>query len=118
MWLPAFCSKRLWLCALYMTLVVSLFIPGTASTQVALTLDPKRNMKFGTFAADIAGGGTVVLSPDADSVSFSGPITNFGGTVTRARFQIIGEPGAYVIVSLPSSITIRRGTSNIRNKAV
>lgn len=112
MWLPAFCSKRLWLCALYTALIVSIFIPGTASTQVALTLDPKRDMKFGTFAADLAGGGTVVLSPDADSVSFSGPITNFGGTVTRARFQIIGEPKAYVIISLPSSITIRKGTSN------
>lgn len=91
---------------------LAVFTPGTATTQVAITLVPKRDIKFGKFAADISGGGTVVLSPDADSVSYSGPITNFGGTVTRARFQIVGEPNAYVIISLPSSITIRKGTSN------
>ncbi|MEX0695028.1 MAG: hypothetical protein WD075_11330, partial [Rhodospirillales bacterium] len=71
MWLPAFCSKRLRLCVLCCALLITTFIPETATTQVALTLDPKRDMKFGTFAADIAGGGTVILSPVADSVSFS-----------------------------------------------
>ena len=69
------------LCA---AITVSSLIPGTATTQVALVLDQKRNIKFGTFAADINGGGTVVLSPNADSVSYTGPVTNFGGTVSRS----------------------------------
>ena len=38
-------------------------------------------------------------------------MTSFGGTVRRARFQIDGEPKTYVFVTLPSSITIRKGTS-------
>jgi len=105
-------KKNVWLRTAFAALILSVFTPGTATTQVAITLVPKRDMKFGEFAADISGGGTVVLSPDADAVTFSGPITNFGGVVRRARFQIIGEPKAYVIISLPSSITIRKGTSN------
>ncbi|WNK01093.1 DUF4402 domain-containing protein [Thalassospiraceae bacterium LMO-JJ14] len=105
-------KKRSWIRAACLAVAFCVFAPGPATTQVAITLVPKRNMKFGEFAASIDGGGTVVLSPDADSVSWSGAITNFGGTVKRARFQIVGEPKAYVIVSLPSSITIRKGTSN------
>jgi hypothetical protein len=104
--------KRLWLRVICLTIALCVFTPGIATTQVALTLVPKRDMKFGTFAASIDGGGTVVLNASADAVSWSGAITNFGGTVRRARFQIVGEPKAYVIVSLPSSITIRKGTTN------
>lgn len=73
---------------------------------------PKRDMKFGEFAASIDGGGTVVLNANADSVTWTGAIIPFGGTVRRARFQIVGQPKGYVIVTLPSSITIRKGTSN------
>lgn len=101
-----------WARVMCLAAAFAVFAPAPATTQVAITLVPKRDMKFGKFAASIDGGGTVVLSPDADSVSWSGAITNFGGTVRRARFQIVGEPKAYVIVSLPSSITIRKGTSN------
>lgn len=105
-------KKRTWLKAACLAAAFCVFAPGPATTQVAITLVPKRDIKFGEFAASIDGGGTVVLSPDSDTVSWSGAITNFGGTVRRARFQIVGEPKAYVIVSLPSSITIRKGTSN------
>lgn len=104
--------KRIRIGALCAAIAASAFIPDTATTQVALVLEPKRNIKFGKFAADINGGGTVVLNPNADSVSYSGPITNFGGTVSRARFRIVGEPKAFVIITLPSSITIRKGSSN------
>ncbi len=112
MWLEKLFTRNLLVRAICAAAAFSIFIPETATTQVAITIVPKREMKFGQFAAAINGGGTVVLSPDADTVSYSGPITNFGGTVTRARFQIVGQANAYVIVSLPSSITIRKGTSN------
>jgi len=104
--------KRLWVRVGSLAALLCVLTPEVATTQVALTLVPKRDMKFGTFAASVDGGGTVVLTASADAVSWSGAITNFGGTVRRARFQIVGEPKAYVIVSLPSSITIRKGTSN------
>ncbi len=52
-----------------------------------------------------------MLSPTTDSVTVTGPLINFGGTVRRARIRITGEPRAEVIVTLPTSITIRRGTS-------
>lgn len=89
-----------------------LIIPAPATTQVAISLETLRDMKFGEIAASIDGGGTVVVSPDSDSVTITGELTGFGGTVRRARIRITGEPRAYVIVTLPSSITIRRGTSS------
>lgn len=112
--MPAGTVRRKWLSlgAAWLAAVFLIFVPGAVKPQVAITLELKRDMKFGEFAASIDGGGTIVLSPNDDTVSWSGPVTNFGGTVRRARFQITGEPKAYVIISLPSSITIRKGTSD------
>ncbi len=84
---------------------------GPAGAQTPITITQKRHMKFGEWASDPNTSGTVVLSPNADSTSSTGGLTSFGGTVRRARFQIVGEKKAYVFVTLPSSITIRKGTS-------
>lgn len=89
---------------------VSLACATPAKAQ-PITIDKKRDMKFGTFASDVSGSGTVVLNPNADQTTLTGPLFDFGGTVRRARFQIIGDAKAWVIVTLPSSITIRKGTS-------
>ncbi len=56
----------------------------------------KRDMKFGEWASDINFSGTVVLSPGADTATGSGGAFSCGGTVKR---------------TLPSSITIRKGSS-------
>ena len=108
MWQPILRCRGLALCIIFAVVAVTMLVPGTAISKVDVTLEVKRDMKFGEFAADISVGGTVVLSAFADTVTQSGPITNFGGTVTRARVQINGQNRAYVIVSLPSSITIRK----------
>ncbi len=107
-----FRNKGNWLRVIVLGVCVSFLTPHSAATAIAITLVPKRDMKFGEFAASVEGGGTVILSPTSDSVSWSGSITNFGGNVRRARFQIVGQSNAYVIVSLPSSITIRKGSTN------
>ena len=76
------------------------------------TITQKRDMKFGSYAADPNGTGTVVISPNADTVSTTGGIVSFRGTIRRARFQITGDSKADVFIVLPSSITIRKGTSS------
>lgn len=75
------------------------------------TIIQKRDMKFGKFAANPNATGTAIISPNADTVSLSGGLFSFGGTVRRARFQIVGDSKAYVFIVLPSSITIRKGSS-------
>lgn len=112
MWRAILRCRGLGLCVIFAVVAIVVLTPSTAISKADVTLEIKRDMKFGEFAADINGGGTVVLSAFADTVTLSGPITNFGGTVTRARVQINGQNKAYVIVSLPSSITIRKGTSS------
>lgn len=95
-------------------LVVVVFSLAIAEVyaQAPLVLEKRRGIKFGKVAADLSTPGTVVLSPTTDSITISGPLVNFGGTVRRGRIRITGEPRAEVIVTLPTSpITIRRGTS-------
>jgi hypothetical protein len=82
-----------------------------SGAQTPLEVIQKRDMKFGNWASDKDAPGTVTISPNADSASFTGAVVAFGGTIKRARFQITGEPKAYVWVTLPSSITIHKGTS-------
>lgn len=84
---------------------------GPAGAQTPVTLTLKRDMKFGDWAPDPNFSGTIVIGASADSATSTGGVTSFGGTVRRARFQIDGEPKTYVFVTLPSSITIRKGTS-------
>lgn len=92
----------------------SAFGPGlsTANAQAPLDVVQKRDIKFGKYAANPSATGTVVLSADADTVSTTGGLFSFGNTIRRARFQVTGEPKAYVFVLLPSSITIRKGTTS------
>lgn len=100
--------KRLSRGAAWLTAAFLIFTPVPAKPQVAITLDILREMNFGEFAASVDGAGNVMLSPNADTVTFSGPVTQFSGKkVQRARFRINGEKKTYVIVSLPSSITIQ-----------
>ena len=93
-------------------LTVTLFSPSVeAQQQTPIQTTKKRDMKFGMWASSLDGPGTVVISPDADAAVGTGQVFSFGGTVRRARFLIVGQPKAYVFVTLPSSITIARGTS-------
>lgn len=103
--------KYRWTRIACLVLVFAVFTPEPVKPQVAITLVPKRTMKFGSYAAGESGTGTVVMPATADVPIVSGSLVDFGGTSRRARFQIIGEPKAFVIITLPSSITIEKGTS-------
>lgn len=106
-------GRRLWQFAICAVTLFSVFLPTPATTQAAITLEVRREMNFGEFAASVDGPGTVVLSPSGDTVSASGPVILFSSKdVQRARIKIVGQKKTYVIVSLPSSITIKNSTSN------
>lgn len=82
-----------------------------AAAQAPLTIEWKTNMKFGTVSASIDGGGTVVIPPNANTRTITGLLTDFGGNVTRGKFRLTGEPKAWVVITMPSSIVIQKGTS-------
>ncbi len=84
--------------------------PGPAAA-VDVSIVQKTDMKFGSFASDVDVPGTAVIGTAADTKTLTGGLVDFGGTVKRAKFQILGDSKAYVIVTLPSSITIAKGTS-------
>jgi len=76
------------------------------------TITQKRDFKFGSWAADPNATGTVVIPTGTDTTTTTGGLFSFGGTIRRARFQIVGDSKAYVFIVLPSSFTIRKGTSS------
>ena len=76
------------------------------------TIENRRGFKFGSWAANPDAPGTVVISPNADTATSTGGLISFGGTIRRARFRIEGDSKAYVFILLPSSFTIRKGTTN------
>lgn len=104
--------KRL-ISKLLLAVAVSLTVAGftTDALAVDVAIIEKRGFKFGDWAADPNASGTVVISPSADTTSSTGGLISFGGTIRRARFQVTGDPKAYVFIVFPSSFTIRKGTS-------
>jgi hypothetical protein len=53
----------------------------------------------------------VVIPTNQDTRTITGLLTDFGGTVKRGKFQITGEPRAWVVITMPSTIVIQKGTS-------
>ncbi len=92
----------------------AIMIPvGSFSADVsAQAIENKRDFKFGDWAADPNATGTVVIPSSADITTTTGGVFSFGGTIRRARFKITGTAKAYVFIVLPSSFTIRKGTTS------
>ncbi|NQV99647.1 MAG: DUF4402 domain-containing protein [Rhodospirillales bacterium] len=89
-------------------LLIAFFVgvPLTAQPQVTLQIIWKTKMKFGDVASSIDGPGTVVIDAVNNTRSVTGSAFDFGGTWQRGKFQLVGQPKAYVIVTLPSSFTL------------
>lgn len=104
-------TRKRWSRVACLVLAFAVFTPEPVKPQVAITLVPKKTMKFGKYAAGESGIGTVIMPASADIPIISGDLVDFGGTSRRAKFQIFGEAKAFVILTLPSSITIEKGTS-------
>lgn len=87
-------------------------IPFAAQPQVPLQIEWKTKMKFGDIASSIDGPGTVVIDAVNNTRSVTGSAYDFGGAWQRGKFQLIGQPKAFVIVTLPSSFTLTNGNGN------
>jgi len=98
--------------AFVMVCAFIILLPADANAQSPLVLEWKTKIKFGTVAAEDVAGGTVTLSPAADTTVITGNLTDFRGTIKRGKLRITnGDSKAYVIVTLPSSFTMHKGTS-------
>ncbi len=92
--------------------LLSALFASPATAQVPLVIEWKTNMKFGTFAADLAGGGTVVIPATSNTSTLTGLLTDFGGTVKRGKFKLTGEPKTWVVLTMPSTIIIQKSTTS------
>lgn len=91
---------------------ISIPVVSFADDASAQAIEERRGFKFGDWAADPSATGTVVISPDTDTTTTTGGVFSFGGNIKRARFRITGTPQAYVFILLPSSFTIRKGSTS------
>ncbi len=97
--------------ALIAALAASLWC-GSAAAQAPLTMEWQTDLKFGEVAASVSGGGTIVIPPSANTRTISGALVDFGGTVKRGKIRLTGEPKAWVVITVPSTIEIQKGTSS------
>lgn len=79
------------------------------SAEAKFSVKQNNNMDFGDVASNVDAAGTAVINTNADSKYVTGGIYDFGGTVTRARFQITGgTPSGFVTITLPGSFTVSK----------
>ena len=93
-----------------MKIILILILLGFASSAEAkFSVKRNSNMDFGVVASSVDGPGTAVIDPNADTKTVTGSISDFGGTVARAKFSISGgtNSGTASIV-LPASFTISK----------
>ncbi len=88
-------------------ILLACFIASAAEAK--FSVKRKTNMAFGTIASSVDGSGTATINVNTDSKSLTGTIFDFGGSVTRAKFQVSGgTPSGFVTITLPSSFTISK----------
>jgi hypothetical protein len=81
-----------------------------SSAEAKFSVKRNTNMQFGTIASSVVGSGTATINTNADTKSITGSIFDFGGSVTRAKFQVSGgTPSGFVTITLPLSLTISKG---------
>ncbi len=82
---------------------------STVVTPIAIT--KAADLSFGSFAAG-ASVGTVTVSPNGTR-AVSGGVSAMGGTVTAARFNVVGQSGMNYSITLGGSATLSDGTNNM-----
>jgi len=94
-----------------LALAFAVLTPVSVKTQTPITFDRLLTLKFGKYAAGEFATGTVTMPSGSNNPIISGSLVDFGGTSRRGRVRINGDAGATVVITLPSSITIEKGTS-------
>lgn len=99
-----------------------LSLPGLATAMgggtCALTLgwNSSYPLRFGSFAA--GSGGTITIGTAADTVTTTGGIFHFGGTTSRARFNLTCpgsgmDSGTNYLVTTDASVTLSSGANTM-----
>ena len=87
---------------------------GSVTIVQPLTVTRVSDLSFGRIVKPTAGSGSVVLANTADTVSAgSGAVALAGISTTRARFDIAGEGGQLVTLTVPASVSLANSTNAI-----
>lgn len=84
---------------------------ATATIITPIAINKTSDMNFGNVAVN-TNPGTVVLTP-ASGRSTTGGCSLSGGTVTAAAFTVTGVAGVNFTITLPASVTITDGSTNM-----
>lgn len=104
-------TPKKWMQVAALASIFAVITPGHVKTQTPITFDRIQTLKFGKYAAGESATGTVIMPSGSNNPIISGTLVDFGGTSRRGRFRINGDGGATVVITLPSSITIEKGSS-------
>lgn len=87
---------------------------ATATIVTPISISSDVNMNFGNIAVKASSGGTVILSEADGSRNKTGDVTLPAnvGTVTRAHFDVSGQPNYTYAITLPSSVVLTRASGS------
>ena len=74
-----------------------------------VTVEQIADLAFGRFVPDLGVPGAVVIDAVTGHKTVEGGVTDFGGEHGRAEFLVRGEPGARVVITLPSEQSAKTG---------
>lgn len=85
-------------------------LPGTTETQIVnpVSVTNGSDLDFGRFIAGGVNSRVMVPATSDTVVVSSGTAIPAGGTVSRARFDVVAPPLTLVFISLPTSIQLTR----------
>ena len=90
-------------------LLILAFCLTTFAAEAKFGLRRNTNMEFGVVASSVDGPGTAVINTGSDTKYVTGSITDFGGSVARAKFTVKdGTANGFLTITLPSSLTVSK----------
>lgn len=82
-----------------------------ASAQTPIQIQNLQKLNFGQVVSESLLTGSVTIDPITGNKTMEGGVQSMGGTVTRAAFEITGDPNKAFLITLPTEVQIRAKTA-------
>lgn len=105
-WTPDLKIAFLLLIAFLSEPVAGVFL-NSASAQIPIQIQNLQKLDFGQVISESLLAGSVTIDPITGNITVVGGVQNLGGSITRAAFEISGDPNTAFLITLPGTLQLR-----------
>lgn len=80
---------------------------NSADAQTPISIRNLQKLNFGQVVSESLLAGSVTIDPTNGNKTVEGGVRNLGGSVTRAAFEVTGDPDTAFLITLPTEVQIR-----------